>query len=321
MLNSTHPEAVAADRLRMLRWCTFACFALTALASPVTWGDFHHRATLDLSRVAPAGGHMHVIELPQLEALADRDDEPHRSRLLLTEGGRALGPGHAIRAEIATLGAGRFAHHGRFLYFSASDNSEIGPNGRAYAISYPARLNIAVASILGTASLALVVVFARSLGGVPYTQVRLAHLAAAFRKAGGDALLEIMLILITVRLLVLIASAPDDAAEALDLFRRSIQRAVSIAAGIVGTTCSTSSRDTRFRPRVRPGFPCCLCCSLSAHACHATRSSFSYTCLSSHSSSMLSSDSPGFACRGGLGRWEGSGLMRRGLSRGSGCGG
>lgn len=78
------------------------------------------------------GGPAYLAEFPALEELSDGPDYPRRSPILLCEGPRLLGTGHISHADVAALGKGRFAHWGRDIIFSASDNSNPNTNGRKY---------------------------------------------------------------------------------------------------------------------------------------------------------------------------------------------
>ena len=66
------------------------------------------------------------------EALADTDDDPTRSPLLLYEDNRLLGPPHSRIEDVGLLGRGRYSHSKRGLVFSASDNSDINENRHIY---------------------------------------------------------------------------------------------------------------------------------------------------------------------------------------------
>lgn len=66
------------------------------------------------------------------EAVADTDDDPTRSPLLLYEDNRLLGPPHSRIEDIGLLGRGRYSHSKRGLVFSASDNSDINENRHTY---------------------------------------------------------------------------------------------------------------------------------------------------------------------------------------------
>jgi hypothetical protein len=66
------------------------------------------------------------------EALADTDDDPRRSPLLLYEDNQLLGPPHSRIEDVGLLGRGRYSHSKRGLVFSASDNSDINENRHTY---------------------------------------------------------------------------------------------------------------------------------------------------------------------------------------------
>lgn len=61
-------------------------------------------------------------------------DAEGRSRLVLLEDGRPLGPAHALHDEVRALGAGRYSHWGRRLLFSTSDGTDPRTNGRTYSL-------------------------------------------------------------------------------------------------------------------------------------------------------------------------------------------
>lgn len=70
---------------------------------------------------------------------ADSDESASRSNLVLLENMQPLGPAHSKHADIENLGRGRFSHwHDgirRYLFFSASDNSDPRTNGRSYMVA------------------------------------------------------------------------------------------------------------------------------------------------------------------------------------------
>jgi hypothetical protein len=84
------------------------------------------------------GEHSYTCNLTRLDiaVLSDSDDDPQRSRLVLTEDGVPLRP-HALHDDIRT-GAGCFSHWGVLLYFSSRDGSDPTGNGRNYVIHYRA---------------------------------------------------------------------------------------------------------------------------------------------------------------------------------------
>lgn len=94
------------------------------------------RANLILGRTAgsitaasirPKQGHCWIATIPLLPS-----DCESRSRLQLFEDGRLLGPAHAPQTEVVQYGSGRFSHWARSLFFSSSDNTDPGQNGRVY---------------------------------------------------------------------------------------------------------------------------------------------------------------------------------------------
>jgi hypothetical protein len=64
---------------------------------------------------------------PDYDELADDDENPDRSPLLLFEDGKQVGSAHSSVADIMELGAGRYVHLKGQLVFSPSDNGD--PNG------------------------------------------------------------------------------------------------------------------------------------------------------------------------------------------------
>lgn len=75
---------------------------------------------------------------PEFDSIADSQDAPTRSNLLLCENNYILGPMHAHHAEIAKNGAGRYSHwRGAGFIFSASDNTNPNSNGRDYWVVRP----------------------------------------------------------------------------------------------------------------------------------------------------------------------------------------
>lgn len=73
-----------------------------------------------------------VADMPELSASADSDANLSRSRYVVYENDRALGPPHSPHAEIAALGGGRFSHREGAIAFSSSDNTDPNSNGRGY---------------------------------------------------------------------------------------------------------------------------------------------------------------------------------------------
>jgi FkbM family methyltransferase len=77
-----------------------------------------------------------VVPLKDLVSMADHDDAPHRSVLLLYENDKVLLPAHTPHDDIRSLGGGRYSHWAETLYFSTSDGSDPNTNGCKYQIMY-----------------------------------------------------------------------------------------------------------------------------------------------------------------------------------------
>lgn len=71
---------------------------------------------------------------PSWQAGSDDVDHPQRSRVVLLEDGRPLGPAHAVHATIREQGHGAFSHWLDQIYFSSSDGSDPRSNGREYVV-------------------------------------------------------------------------------------------------------------------------------------------------------------------------------------------
>jgi SAM-dependent methyltransferase len=80
----------------------------------------------------PQGGASYAAAVPDLEYEADTSVAPRRSELMMYEGTRMLGLGHALHNHIADCGKGRFSHWEKDIIFSATDNSNPNTNGRTY---------------------------------------------------------------------------------------------------------------------------------------------------------------------------------------------
>lgn len=82
-------------------------------------------------------GYCWIVSLPQYESSADSMKDGSRSKLLLYENGKVLGPAHSLHAEIRTNGSGRYSHWVGSIYFSTSDNSDPNNNGKKYTVAIP----------------------------------------------------------------------------------------------------------------------------------------------------------------------------------------
>jgi SAM-dependent methyltransferase len=89
---------------------------------------------IGLRGVAHESGNCWWVKLPTEIPDGDNPDYPPKSCLHLFEDGCELGPAYVWHEEIRKLGAGRYSHWGRKLYFSTSDNSSPLENGRSYCV-------------------------------------------------------------------------------------------------------------------------------------------------------------------------------------------
>jgi hypothetical protein len=76
--------------------------------------------------------HAWYMPLPSWISYGDRENDLFSSRVVLLEDGIELGPAHAPHDDIRMLGAGRYSHWKRQLWFSTSDNSSPLDNARRY---------------------------------------------------------------------------------------------------------------------------------------------------------------------------------------------
>lgn len=81
-----------------------------------------------------SSGRCYAVPLPASIPPGDSVENARASTLRLFENGIELGPGHALHADIETLGGGRFSHWGGTLLFSTSDDTTPNHNRRQYLI-------------------------------------------------------------------------------------------------------------------------------------------------------------------------------------------
>jgi len=91
-------------------------------------------------------GHCWSAQVGTMFGMGDWAGEKLRSRLKLREEGLELGPSHSDLAAIAKGGHGRFAHHGRNLFFASSDNTPPDRNGRRYMVGGPSPVSSVASS-------------------------------------------------------------------------------------------------------------------------------------------------------------------------------
>jgi hypothetical protein len=105
------------------------------------------RGNAYLSRWGAIAGHAFLSDLIYPE---DSNAWPDSSTLEIVENDRRLGPAHALHAEIAALGSGRYSHWQGYLVFSSSDNTDPRSNGRIYSIRQsPSGILVSLGMALG----------------------------------------------------------------------------------------------------------------------------------------------------------------------------
>jgi hypothetical protein len=78
----------------------------------------------------------YIAELPELKEHANNESSLNRSRLVVYEDGKPLGPPHSPFDEIRKAGKGRYNHWKDIIFFTASDNSDPRSNSRTYSVSF-----------------------------------------------------------------------------------------------------------------------------------------------------------------------------------------
>ncbi|MBV8755458.1 MAG: glycosyltransferase [Hyphomicrobiales bacterium] len=107
-------------------------WALEYLPEPL-----RHRAYLRIDAPAHDTGHAWIMPVPKLKPLGDDAEDPRRSRLVVLEDGKPLGPPHTSHEIVRSKGGGAFSHWEGRIYFSASDNTDPACNGREYVAIIP----------------------------------------------------------------------------------------------------------------------------------------------------------------------------------------
>ncbi|SHG02519.1 pectate lyase family protein [Pedobacter caeni] len=139
------------------------------------------------SAVSDGGFSYKVINIP---GTSDSGNSPSVSTLQVFENGKALGPAHAMHADIRDKGKGLFSHWSGGLYFSASDNTDPRSNGRTYTYSLDGSGNSAITPPVtppitnpekpgsGTAAIGFASVDGKTTGGLGGQTVTVTSLSA-----------------------------------------------------------------------------------------------------------------------------------------------
>jgi pectate lyase len=75
-----------------------------------------------------------TADLPQFRDVADANEFPSFSTIIICEEKKQLGPAHSAHDDIRTKGMGRYSHWNGSVIFSASDNSDPQTNMREYTV-------------------------------------------------------------------------------------------------------------------------------------------------------------------------------------------
>ena len=87
--------------------------------------------TIDVQSSVSNGGFAYIVA-QDFGVVSDSQSNNSASTLRVFEDGIELGDAHSVHQDIRDFGSGRFSHWGGQLYFSASDSSDPGSNGRVY---------------------------------------------------------------------------------------------------------------------------------------------------------------------------------------------
>jgi glucan phosphoethanolaminetransferase (alkaline phosphatase superfamily) len=96
--------------------------------------------------------------------LADSNDRPAQSNLVVLRDGQPLGPPHTSHDQIRTNGHGAFSHWGNVVYFSTPDN--LDPRSDAHTYTLRARLDLAPGALAFLVASAIVVLLVLLFGAV-----------------------------------------------------------------------------------------------------------------------------------------------------------
>jgi hypothetical protein len=111
------------------------------------------------AHMLPDGRFGYVVDLPALGVFSPSENAldgsaawGKRSRLVLLEDGKPVGPAQAMHDVVRNTGQGAFSHWNHQLYFSSSDNSDPRTNGRMYTMLLPKTIASTLKRMLWLAS-------------------------------------------------------------------------------------------------------------------------------------------------------------------------
>ena len=95
---------------------------------------------LDVREIYKESGYCFHIPIPKYLSVSDTMEKGSDSKLRLYENGIELTESHSHHEQIRKIGRGKFSHWYEVLYFSSSDNSDPGTNGKQYSIDFKVRV-------------------------------------------------------------------------------------------------------------------------------------------------------------------------------------
>lgn len=133
--------------LARCRWVIVVALVLLGALAVAAWGPGLSRTKLLKDRIQPVSGHSYMASLGEpaspwdhfFSIRSDSNAQPTVSKLQMFEDGKLLPHPHALHADIAANGGGRYSHWGpagSAVLFSSLDNSSPVTNGRAYTAQY-----------------------------------------------------------------------------------------------------------------------------------------------------------------------------------------
>lgn len=89
---------------------------------------------ITVDKISKENGYAWQFDLSEWSVPGDSPESPQRSKYLLFEDSKQLGPAHSAHEQIRSHGLGAYSHWRNLLYFSTSDNTDPRRNGRVYML-------------------------------------------------------------------------------------------------------------------------------------------------------------------------------------------
>jgi hypothetical protein len=75
------------------------------------------------AKIVSNSGFAYTYAVPELASDGDSSDQPNKSKFILLEDGKVIGPAHSSHEQIRSEGKGRWSHWQGTIYFSSSDGT------------------------------------------------------------------------------------------------------------------------------------------------------------------------------------------------------